>query len=65
MGMVSGDRKNKRLRQKKVTAVQKLYDTCRDVFADCGPGIVPSVDGIERLKDVLSKFFFLLLKIVI
>ncbi|KAK1440815.1 hypothetical protein QVD17_06647 [Tagetes erecta] len=52
----SGDRnKKKRLRQKKVSAVQKLYDTCRDVFADCGPGIVPSLEAIEHLKDVLNR----------
>lgn len=60
MGMEKkgGERKKRRLRQKKVTAVQKLYDACRDVFADCGPGVVPAADGIERLKEILSKFFF-------
>ncbi|KAI7731140.1 hypothetical protein M8C21_006548 [Ambrosia artemisiifolia] len=55
--MSSGDskkKKSKRIRQKKVTPVQKLYDTCQDVFANCGPGVVPSVEGIQRLKHVLS-----------
>lgn len=56
MGMekVSGERKKRRMRQKKVTAVQKLYDTCTEVFADCGPGVVPAAEGIERLKDILN-----------
>ncbi|KAK1410155.1 hypothetical protein QVD17_36689 [Tagetes erecta] len=56
MGMEKkgGERKKRRLRQKKVTAVQKLYDACRDVFADCGPAVVPAADGIERLKQILN-----------
>lgn len=56
MGMekVSGERKKRKMRQKKVTAVQKLYDTCTEVFADCGPGVVPSAEGIERLKEILN-----------
>ncbi|KAI3808678.1 hypothetical protein L1987_24636 [Smallanthus sonchifolius] len=44
----------RRMRQKKVTAVQKLYDTCREVFANCGPGVVPPPQGIELLKDILN-----------
>ncbi|KAL8240726.1 hypothetical protein R6Q59_014081 [Mikania micrantha] len=56
MGMekMTGERKKRRIRQKKVTAVQKLYDTCRDVFANCGPGVVPSAEGIEHLKAILN-----------
>ncbi|KAJ9540563.1 hypothetical protein OSB04_027069 [Centaurea solstitialis] len=56
MGMekVSGERKKRRMRQKKITAVQKLYDTCKEVFANCGPGVVPSGEGIERLKNILT-----------
>ncbi|KAI3799151.1 hypothetical protein L1987_34441 [Smallanthus sonchifolius] len=42
------------MRHKKITAVQKLYDACRDVFANCGPGVVPAAEGIERLKDILN-----------
>ncbi|KAL9427371.1 hypothetical protein AB3S75_029544 [Citrus x aurantiifolia] len=48
-------RKNRR-RQKKIMAspVQRLYETCKDVFANCGAGIVPSPEKIERLKAVLD-----------
>lgn len=48
-------RKNRR-RQKKimVSPVQRLYETCKDVFANCGAGIVPSPEKIERLKAVLD-----------
>lgn len=63
MGMekVSGERKKRRMRQKKITAVQKLYDTCKEVFANCGPGIVPDADGIQRLQNILSKLFFFII----
>lgn len=56
MGMekVSGERKKRRTRQRKVTAVQKLYNTCSEVFANCGPGVVPPAEGIERLKVILD-----------
>lgn len=58
MEKVLGKKMKRRLRQKKVTAVQNLYDTCKEVFANCGPGVVPPADGIERLKDILSKFYY-------
>lgn len=66
MGMekVSGERKKRRMRQKKVTAVQKLYDTCTEVFADCGPGVIPNAEGIERLKDILSKILITMVMIL-
>ncbi|XP_076901689.1 plant cysteine oxidase 2-like [Bidens hawaiensis] len=56
MGMekMSGERKKRRMRQKKVSAVQKLYETCREVFANCGPGVVPSVEGVDKLKTILN-----------
>lgn len=38
--------------------VQKLYDTCKEVFASGGPGIVPSPDNIEKLKAVLGMFLY-------
>ncbi|GLT36138.1 hypothetical protein SLA2020_105400 [Shorea laevis] len=49
-------KKNKR-RQKKMAAspVQRLYDTCKEVFASCGAGIVPSPENIERLQTVLDE----------
>ncbi|KAK4477626.1 hypothetical protein RD792_016864 [Penstemon davidsonii] len=46
-------RKSKR-RQKKSSQVQKLYETCKQVFADCGPGIVPSPENIEKFASVLD-----------
>lgn len=56
MGMekVTGERRKRRMRQKKVSAVQKLYDACSEVFANCGPGVIPSADGIKRLTDILN-----------
>ncbi|KAL3526496.1 hypothetical protein ACH5RR_011152 [Cinchona calisaya] len=53
-GKVYSESKKNRRRQKKVTVVQKLYETCKEVFADCGPGVVPSSDKIEQLKAVLD-----------
>ncbi|KAL6520359.1 hypothetical protein OROMI_032539 [Orobanche minor] len=47
-------KKNKQRKQKKLSQVQKLYQTCKDVFADCGPGIVPSPDKVEKLAAVLD-----------
>ncbi|XP_047952825.1 plant cysteine oxidase 1-like [Salvia hispanica] len=51
--MSSESRKGKR-RQKRIPAVQKLYDTCKEIFADCGPGIVPSPENVEKLAAVLD-----------
>ncbi|KAJ6808340.1 plant cysteine oxidase 2-like [Iris pallida] len=34
--------------------VQRLFDTCMEVFADCGPGVVPSPENIHRLRSVLD-----------
>lgn len=36
------------------TVVQRLFDTCKEVFADCGPGVVPSPENIERLRSILD-----------
>lgn len=38
--------------KKKTSPVQKLYETCKEVFADCGPGIVPSPEKVEKLAAV-------------
>ena len=57
----SKSRKNRR-RQKKMSMppVQKLYETCKDVFASGGPGIVPPPQDIERIRFVLgTRFTFL------
>ncbi|MQL94724.1 hypothetical protein Taro_027381 [Colocasia esculenta] len=53
----SSSKKIKR-RQKKPPAmpslVQKLFDTCRDVFADARAGVIPSTVDVERLRSVLD-----------
>ena len=36
--------------------VQRLFDTCKDVFALAGTGIVPTPDKIEQLRAVLGMF---------
>ncbi|KAK3036672.1 hypothetical protein RJ639_030241 [Escallonia herrerae] len=58
---LASDRKSKeearkgRRRQRRPSPVQTLYNICKEVFADCGPGIVPSPAGTERLKVTLDK----------
>lgn len=37
-----------------VSPVQKLYDTCKEVFKDRRPGIVPHPDSIDKLRAVLD-----------
>ncbi|KAK4427763.1 Plant cysteine oxidase 2, partial [Sesamum alatum] len=44
-----------KLRQRKLSPVQRLYETCKEVFADCGPGIVPSPEKVEKLAAVLAQ----------
>ncbi|CAN4082570.1 unnamed protein product [Withania somnifera] len=53
-GKEYSDSKKNRRRQRMVSPVQKLYDTCKQVFANCGPGVVPAAENIERLKAVLD-----------
>ncbi|PWZ30831.1 Plant cysteine oxidase 2 [Zea mays] len=36
------------------TAVQRLFEACREVFAGAGPGAVPPPAGVERIKSVLD-----------
>nr|GMD56251.1 plant cysteine oxidase 2 [Ipomoea batatas]GMD56252.1 plant cysteine oxidase 2 [Ipomoea batatas] len=47
--------KQRRGQQRRVMAVQNLYDTCREVFANCGPDIVPLPENVERVKAILDK----------
>lgn len=49
----SKPRKGRR-RQKKMLPIQRLYDTCREVFAESGTNIIPSPQDIERLRAVLG-----------
>ncbi|URE34263.1 2-aminoethanethiol dioxygenase [Musa troglodytarum] len=50
--------KKKKRRQKKPTstpsAVQRLFETCKEVFAHGGRGFIPSADDVERLRSVLE-----------
>lgn len=48
-------RKHRKGQQRRVMAVQNLYETCREVFASCGPGVVPSPENVERVKGILDK----------
>lgn len=36
------------------SAVQRLFDTCKEVFADVRSGAVPSPADVERLRSVLG-----------
>ncbi|KAK1383676.1 Cysteine dioxygenase [Heracleum sosnowskyi] len=46
--------KNKNKERKCTPKVQVLYETCKEVFENCGPGIIPSPENIQRLKDVMD-----------
>ncbi|KAL5582351.1 hypothetical protein UlMin_014793 [Ulmus minor] len=46
--------KKSRRRQKKMSPVQKLFDTCKDVFSSSAAGIVPHPDDVQRLRSVLD-----------
>ncbi|KAJ4749822.1 hypothetical protein LUZ62_048507 [Rhynchospora pubera] len=50
--MNSSTRRNRR---RKKASVQGLYDLCKVVFAECGPGIVPSQEDVSRLSSYLEK----------
>lgn len=39
--------------------VQVLIDTCKEVFENCGPGIIPTPENIQRLKDVMGMLMIL------
>lgn len=58
----SKTRKSRR-RQKKMSLVQKLFETCKEVFSIDGVGNVPSPENVQRLRSVLGmfcqKFYFL------
>ena len=50
-----GQRRNKeKNNQKKCFPMQVLYDTCKEVFENGGPGIVPSIENVQKLKDAMS-----------
>ncbi|KAL5733126.1 hypothetical protein ACOSQ2_032818 [Xanthoceras sorbifolium] len=47
-------RKNRWRERKMRLLVQRMYDTCKDVFAFSETGIVPSPEKIERLRAFLE-----------
>ncbi|XP_009799056.1 plant cysteine oxidase 2 isoform X1 [Nicotiana sylvestris] len=47
-------KRRRRRRRRDVSRVQKLYETCKQIFANCGPGVVPSPENVERVKAVLD-----------
>ncbi|KAM1076044.1 hypothetical protein ACFX19_024018 [Malus domestica] len=49
----SKTRKGRR-RQRKMSPVQKLYATCKEVFSFCGAGVIPPAEDIQRLSSVLD-----------
>ncbi|GER37423.1 hypothetical protein STAS_13825 [Striga asiatica] len=50
----SDESKKSKRKQKKWSPVQRLYDTCKEVFADSGPGIIPSPEKVQKLAAVLD-----------
>lgn len=52
----SNNKAKKNRRQKKMLPVQKLFETCNVVFANSGPGVVPSPGNIQLLRSVLGMF---------
>ncbi|XP_078168880.1 plant cysteine oxidase 2-like isoform X2 [Carex rostrata] len=42
-------------RKNKTATVQGLYDMCKAVFAECGPGVVPSQEDVSRLSSYLER----------
>lgn len=59
----SRSNKKKRRGKKKPmpSGVQKLFDTCKEVFSAGGAGIVPSPGDVERLRLVLGMFLGLII----
>ena len=37
-----------------ITPVRRLFDTCKEVFSNGGPGVIPSEDKIQQLRDILG-----------
>ncbi|KAJ6364950.1 hypothetical protein OIU76_029848 [Salix suchowensis] len=55
----SKGKRNRRRQHNKMVAVspvQKLFNTCNEVFDSCSSGIIPSPDDIRKLKAVLDNF---------
>ncbi|KAJ0260969.1 Plant cysteine oxidase 1 [Hirschfeldia incana] len=53
----NNNKNKKKLPRKKrgeITAVRRLFDTCKEVFSNGGPGVIPSEDKIQQLRDILD-----------
>lgn len=53
-------RKSRRRQRRNPTTaspVQRLLETCREVFTDSGTNFVPPLEDVERLRAVLGKYF--------
>lgn len=50
----SKSRKNRRKQRKAMFPIQRLFNTCKEVFSDSGPNVIPSPEDIQRLKAVLG-----------
>ncbi|CAN8256248.1 unnamed protein product [Cochlearia groenlandica] len=37
-----------------ITAVRRLFNTCKEVFSNGGPGTIPSQDKIQQLREILD-----------
>lgn len=48
---ISESKKSKK-RQKKLSTVQKLYDSCKEVFDGCDSGAIPSSEKMVWLKQM-------------
>lgn len=46
--------KKNRRRKTKMLPVQKLFETCKEVFAYGGTGIVPSPENVQLLRSVIG-----------
>ncbi|CAH8361133.1 unnamed protein product [Eruca vesicaria subsp. sativa] len=37
-----------------ITVVRRLFETCKEVFSNGGPGVIPSQDKIQQLRNILD-----------
>lgn len=50
----SKSKKNRRRQTKTTSPIQRLFETCKEVFSYCRTNVIPSPRDIERLKMVLG-----------
>lgn len=55
----SKSRRNRRRQKKTTPPVQKLFETCKEVFESVETGIVPPTQDIDKLRSVLGTRFFI------